>query len=184
VIESGAGGAIDPRYDHLDPSPRHETELERYDRNLNELLGEPRVALPGVQVLFAFLLVVPFNQRFRSVSHFERSLYLATLLLTLLAPMLLMAPTIVHRLHFRRGDKPYVVRTANRLTIVGLAVFAVAMTCAVLFVTHFLFGPATSIITKSLVAVGFALIWFVLPIRSRPREPTGLAREEPTPPTT
>ncbi len=88
---------------------RRETELERYDRNLNELMGELRVALPGVQVLFAFLLVAPFNQRFGSVSHFERRLYLATLLCTLLASILLIAPTIIHRLEFRQEDVPLVV---------------------------------------------------------------------------
>src|SRR3954454_11879411 len=75
---------------------RSETELERYDRNLNELLAELRVALPGVQVLFAFLLVAPFNQRFAKVDGFGRDLYLATLLLTLLASILLIAPTIIH----------------------------------------------------------------------------------------
>src|SRR5438477_9088278 len=86
---------------------RSETELERYDRNLNELLGELRVALPGVQVLFAFLLVAPFNQRFGTVSSFERALYLCALLLTLLASILLIAPTMIHRLHFQLGAKAY-----------------------------------------------------------------------------
>ena len=146
---------------------RHETELERYDRNLNELLGELRVALPGVQVLFAFLLVAPFNQRFGTVSSFERALYLCALLLTLLASILLIAPTMIHRLHFQLGAKAYIVHTANRLTIAGLAVFAVAMTAAVLLVTHYLFGPATAIVTTAVVVGGFALTWFVLPMRSR-----------------
>src|SRR5437764_10334183 len=98
-------------------SGRSETELERYDRNLTDLLGELRVALPGVQVLFAFLLVAPFNQRFGSASTFERDVYLAALLLTLLACILLMGPTIVHRIHFRLGEKGYVVEMANRLMI-------------------------------------------------------------------
>jgi len=146
---------------------RHETELERYDRNLNELLGELRVALPGVQVLFAFLLVAPFNQRFGTVSSFERALYLCALLLTLLASILLIAPTIVHRLHFQLGEKAYIVHTANRLMIAGLAVFAAAMTCAVLLVTHYLFGPALAIVTTAFVVGGFALTWFVLPMHSR-----------------
>jgi hypothetical protein len=146
---------------------RRETELERYDRNLSELMGELRVALPGVQVLFAFLLVAPFNQRFGSVSHFERRLYLATLLCTLLASILLIAPTIIHRLEFRQGEKAYVVQTANRLTIAGLSMFAVAMTSAVLLITHYLFGPATAIITTTIVAVAFALIWFAVPVRRR-----------------
>src|SRR2546427_8167880 len=87
---------------------RRETELERYDRNLNEILSELRVALPGVQVLFAFLLVAPFNQRFGTVSKFERRVYFATLLCTLFAPILLIAPALVHRLTFRLGQKAYV----------------------------------------------------------------------------
>src|SRR5438874_819729 len=99
---------------------RSETELERYDRNLSELLIELRVALPGVQVLFAFLLVAPFNQRFGTVSDFERKLYFATLLCTLLASILLIAPTVVHRLQFARGHEKSVVYTATRLTIAGL----------------------------------------------------------------
>jgi Family of unknown function (DUF6328) len=146
---------------------RNETPLERYDRNLTELTGELRVALPGVQVLFAFLLVAPFNQRFGSVSGFERDLYLAAPLLTLFSAILLMAPTVVHRLHFQLDEKAYVVRTANRLMIAGLAVFALAMTCAVLLVTHYLFGDATSIAATALVVGGFATVWFVLPLRSR-----------------
>lgn len=146
---------------------RRETELERYDRNLSELMAELRVALPGVQVLFAFLLVAPFNQRFGTVSHFERSLYFATLLCTLLASILLIAPTVIHRLTFRQGEKAYVVQTANRLTIAGLSVFAIALTSAVLLVTHYLFGAATAILTTAIVVVAFGLIWFALPLRRR-----------------
>jgi hypothetical protein len=146
------------------PGGRRETELERYDRNLSELMAELRVALPGVQVLFAFLLVVPFNQRFGTVSHFERRLYLATLLCTLLASILLIAPTLVHRLEFRRGEKARVVQVANRLTIAGLSVFAIAMTCAVLLVTHYLFGAVTAIVTTAIVTALFATIWFALPL--------------------
>jgi hypothetical protein len=146
---------------------RGETELERYDRNLNELLGELRVALPGVQVLFAFLLVAPFNQRFGTVSEFERVLYLAALLLTLVASILLIAPTVVHRLNFQLGEKRYVVHMANRLMIAGLAVFALAMTAAVLLVTHYLFDATLATVTTALVAAGFLLVWFGLPIRNR-----------------
>jgi len=129
------------------------------------LMSELRVALPGVQVLFAFLLVAPFNQRFSTLSHFERRLYLVTLLCTLLASILLIAPTLQHRLEFRRGEKAYLVRAGNRLTILGLTVFAVAMTCAILLVTHYLFGATTAIITTAVVGACIALIWFVIPLR-------------------
>lgn len=146
---------------------RRETELERYDRNLNELMGELRVALPGVQVLFAFLLVAPFNQRFGRVTHFERGLYFTALLCTLLASILLIAPTVIHRLQFRQGEKLYVVQTANRLMVAGVSVFAIAMMSATLLVTHYLFGPATATITTTAVAIAFGLIWFGLPLRRR-----------------
>ena len=146
---------------------RRETALERYDRNLTELTGELRVALPGVQVLFGFLLVAPFSKRFGRVSNFEQDLYLAALLLTLLATMLLIAPTMIHRLEFQRGEKAYVVQTANRLMISGLTVLAVAMTIAVLLVTHYLFGAPTAIVTTIIVVGAFILIWFLLPLRRR-----------------
>ncbi len=148
---------------------RKETELERYDRNLVELMGELRVALPGVQVLFAFLLVAPFNQRFSTVSRFERDLYFATLLLTLMASTLLIAPTVIHRIQFRRGQKAYVVMTANRLTIAGMSVLAAALTSATALVTHFLLGQTTAIITTVLVATVLAGFWFALPLSRRRR---------------
>ena len=146
---------------------RAETELERYDRNLTELMGELRVALPGVQVLFAFLLVAPFNQRFGQTTTFERDLYFAALLCTLLSSILLIAPTVIHRLEFRRGQKGYVVKIGNRLTIAGLLVLAVAMTCAVALVTHYLFGPATAIVTTAVAVLAFSTIWFVAPLLRR-----------------
>ena len=146
---------------------REETDLERLDRNLIELMGELRVALPGVQVLFAFLLVAPFNQRFGSVTQFERRLYFAALLCTLLSCILLIAPTLVHRLQFRLGQKAHIVTLANRLTIMGLTVFAIAMTCAVLLVTHYLFGTTTAVVTTVIVAIAFVVTWYLLPLRNR-----------------
>jgi hypothetical protein len=160
--ESAASGS--PETPRGSASRRDETEFERYDRNLVELMGELRVALPGVQVLFAFLLIAPFNQRFGTASEFDRKLYFATLLLTTLSSILLIAPTVMHRLTFRQGQKSYLVRVANRLTIAGMAVLAVAMTSAVALVTHYLFGQGTAIITASGVLVAFALIWFALPL--------------------
>src|SRR3954468_8554123 len=99
---------------------RHETHDERVDRNLTELLNEVRVALPGVQVLFAFLLVVPFNQRFLELTTAERWVYYAALLSTALAAALLIAPSSYHRLRFRQGDKEQMLFTSNRLLVSGL----------------------------------------------------------------
>jgi Family of unknown function (DUF6328) len=146
---------------------RDETEAERYDRNLTELMGELRVALPGVQVLFGFLLVAPFNARFGHTTHFERRLYFAALLLTLLASILLIAPTMLHRLEFRQGRKDYVVELGNRLTISGLSVLAAAMTCAIALVTHYMFGQTTTIVTTIVTAAVFAVVWFAIPLRRR-----------------
>ncbi len=153
---------------------REESELERLDRNLIELMGELRVALPGVQVLFAFLLVAPFNQRFGKTTHFERGLYFGALLCTLVASILLIAPTVIHRLEFRHGDKGYVVRTGNRLTIAGLIVLAAAMTCAITLVTGFLFGTAAAIGTAAFAVFAFTMVWFVVPLwRRRAIGPAG-----------
>ena len=146
-------------------SGRHETEKERIDRNLQEMLGELRVALPGVQVLFAFLLVVPFNQRFGQVTDFQKTLYLITLLFTTASSICLIAPTAHHRLEFRRQDKENIVRTGNRIVVAGLALLAIAMTGAVLFVTDVVYGTTTTTAAAGGVALAFAVIWYAIPLR-------------------
>jgi hypothetical protein len=146
---------------------RNETEKERLDRNLNELLQELRVALPGVQVLFAFLLTVPFQQGFQKATDFQKDVYGVTLLLTALASALLMAPSAYHRLEFRQDDKQHIVFMANRLSIVGFAVLAAAMSSAVLLVTDYLYSSTTS----ALATIGAALVlyglWYALPLARR-----------------
>jgi hypothetical protein len=144
---------------------RDETEDERVDRNLQEMLGELRVALPGVQVLFAFLLVVPFNQRFTEVTQFQKTVFFATLLCTTASTLCLIAPTTHHRLEFRQQHKQEIVSTGNRVVILGLLLLAIAMTGVVLLVTDFLYGSTTTIIASAAVAVAFALIWYAIPLR-------------------
>lgn len=151
------------------PSGRDESEAERLDRNLGELLQELRVALPGVQVLFAFLLAVPFQQEFSKVSEFEKKIYFATLLLTAVSAALLIAPSAYHRLTFRYQQKYRLVFVSNRLTIAGLAALALAMTCAVLLITHLLFGTATTVVVTALILAMFVLLWAVLPLKRRLR---------------
>jgi O-antigen/teichoic acid export membrane protein len=153
---------------------RRESENERLDRNLIELLTEVRVAIPGVQVLFAFLLVLPFNQRWTSVSSFDRKLYLATLLCTALATVLLVAPTVHHRLLFQRHEKRFLVMTAHRLSQAGLATLALAVTCAIALVTHVaLGGTITTAIVAAVVALCFAAVWYALPLgHRRPAKPS------------
>jgi uncharacterized protein involved in cysteine biosynthesis len=144
---------------------RDESESERIDRNLQEMLGELRVALPGVQVLFAFLLVVPFNQRFGQVTDFQKTLYLITLLFTTASTICLIAPTAHHRLEFRQQDKEKIVTTGNRIVIVGLGMLAIAMTGAVLFVTDVVYSSTTTIAAATGVALAFAVLWFAIPLR-------------------
>ena len=143
---------------------RAESAKERLDRNLEELLGGLRVALPGVQVLFAFLLVLPFQSRFPDVTAFQEKVYFATLLCTAMASVLLIAPSARHRIRFRKDDKAYVVFTANRLAIGGLAFLGLGMAGAVLLVSDFLFGAVAAIIATAAVVVGVAWLWFGSPL--------------------
>lgn len=149
------------------PSGRDETEEERLDRNLGELLQELRVALPGVQVLFAFLLAVPFQQNFSKISEFEKRVYFATLILTTISAALFIAPTAYHRLTFRYQQKHRLILVANRCAIGGLVALALAMTCAVLLITDVLFGTVTTIITVAVISALFVLLWLALPLRRR-----------------
>jgi hypothetical protein len=153
---------------------RDETEKERLDRNLNELLQELRVALPGVQVLFAFLLTVPFQQGFQKATSFQTDVYGITLLLTALASALLMAPSAYHRLEFRQNDKKHIVFVANRFAIIGFGVLAAAMTSAVLLVTDYLYSTTTSLLATVGAAVVLYGLWYAAPLARRAKR----AREE------
>jgi hypothetical protein len=144
-----------------------ESEKERTDRALSELLGELRVALPGVQVLFAFLLVVPFNQRYEQVSSFGEAVYYATLLCTAVASALLIAPSVHHRVQFGQEQRKQIVETANRLVIAGLAFLALAMTGAILLITDFAFGDTAAALATAGVAVTFAVVWYAIPLLRR-----------------
>jgi Family of unknown function (DUF6328) len=146
---------------------RRETSHERLDRNLEELTGELRVIVTGVQVLFAFLLIVPFNTGFAGIGDFERAVYFVTLLLAALAAVCTIAPSAQHRLLFRHDDKQYLVAAANRIVIAGLASLALAMCGALLLVASELFGVLPGVLTVLGAAVAFALLWFVLPLRRR-----------------
>jgi hypothetical protein len=146
-------------------SGRDETEEERLDRNLMELLQELRVAIPGVQVLFAFLLVVPFNQRFPDITTFQQTIFFVTLLLATSATAFLIAPTVHHRVQFREQDKERIVITANRFAIVGLALLAAAMTGAILLITDMLYKSTTVTIVSAVVAVMFFALWYAVPLR-------------------
>src|SRR3954464_6532648 len=146
---------------------RNETPLERCDRNLIELLQEVRVAQTGVQVLFAFLLTVPFTGRFHDISDTERSVYLVTLMLAGAAAVLLIAPTSHHRLLFRCGDKERLVMVANRYAIAGLIAVAATMVGAVLLVSLLVIGSLGASRATAAAARGCGWSWCVEPLRRR-----------------
>ena len=153
---------------------RDETEKERIDRNVSELLGELRVALPGVQVLFAFLLVLPFNQRFVSVTGFQKAIYLVTLLATALSAVILIAPSMQHRLQFREDNKAAILHDANRLAVLGASVLAVAMCGVVMLVTDYVFGTVAMLISVAGLVIAIGLLWYAVPaLRLRQRRARG-----------
>jgi MFS family permease len=143
--------------------PREESQVQRADRNLGELLQELRVAGLGVQVLFGFLLSLPFTNRFARLSGAQRDLYLATLVLAAVATALLVGPVAYHRLVFRRGQKERLVRAASVMAIGGLAAVALAVSAAVLLVTSYVGGGLAAGLITFFVAGLFGLLWFVFP---------------------
>ena len=138
---------------------REESEEERLDRNLNELLQGLRVALPGVQVLLAFLLVVPFQQGWARVTDFEKTVYYATLLLTAAACICLIAPTARHRMRFRELDKEWIVKGSNRLAIAGLVFMGAAITGVLLLVSSVVYDD-TALIGVVPAVFGLLVFWF------------------------
>ena len=145
-------------------------EPKDLDRELIELLNELRVTLPGVQVLFAFLLIAPFSQGFVRVNDLQKYAYLAALTFAALASAFLIAPTPYHRIRFRDRDKEAMLRIANRLALVGTVCLATAISCALFFVTDFLFkSPVPALVTAAVVAV-IATFWYALPLRRELRD--------------
>jgi hypothetical protein len=149
------------------PDPRDESEAERDDRNLAELLQELRVAGLGVQVLFGFLLSLPFTTRFSGLSHGQRDLYLASLVLAAVATALLLGPVAYHRLVFRRGQKERLVRSASVMAIVGLIAVDLAVSAAVLLVTSYVTSNLAAALISVFVFCVFGALWFAFPLARR-----------------
>lgn len=141
-----------------------EDEKKRIDRELQELLQELRVAIPGVQVLFAFLLTMPFSQGFDRISSTERYTYFASLLFAAAATALLISPTSYHRIHFRSGEKKRLLFTSNRLAIAGLLLLALAIALALYVITSFLFGTASALLVSGAAGAWFGWFWYGLPL--------------------
>ncbi len=163
---AGQGPAPDPAHpgEELDPD---ETPKQRLDRELIELLNEVRVALPGAQVLFAFLLVLPFQNRFDDLTRLQVDLYAGALMATAAAIALLIAPSSYHRLNFRRPMKERMIRWANRLLIGGMVLVAAGVTLAVALVIDIALGDVAAIVLGGGTALWFAWFWFVVPLWRR-----------------
>jgi hypothetical protein len=182
-MAAGAPQSTDPEppgHARLEAEPerlRDETDTERLDRNLIELLQEVRVVQTGVQVLFAFLLTAPLAARFTELTRFQRWDYFVTLLATGAAAILLIAPTAYHRILFRCGDKEYLVQVANRFTLAGLAFVGISMTGALLLVSDLMFDGAIVAATVALPALGCVAFWCLMPLSRK----TSLRRQEASP---
>lgn len=148
---------------------RQESEEQRDDRNLVELVQELRVVGLGVQVLFGFLLSLPFTNRFDRLDGGQRGLYLASLVMSAVATALLIGPVAYHRLVFRQGLKEPLVRFANVLAIAGLAAVGTAVLLAVLLVTDYVAGALTAALITAFVACMFGGLWFTIPLSRRER---------------
>jgi hypothetical protein len=146
---------------------RDESQEERADRNLAELLQELRVAGLGVQVLFGFLLAIPFATGFRRIGTVQRDLYITTLLLAVLATVLLLGPVAYHRLVFRRRQKEDLVRAANIMAILGLVAVSLAICAAVALVLSYVAGGLPAILITAIVGALFAGLWFAYPLARR-----------------
>jgi hypothetical protein len=145
------------------PDDRDREERKR-DRQMIELLNELRVALPGVQILFAFLLTVPFSQRFGDLTAFQRDVYYVTLMATALSAACLIAPSASHRLRFHQGERRWLVESANELMIAGLVFLAIALGGSVLLITDIMFDGARVWIYTGIVAAIILGLWFVRPL--------------------
>jgi len=141
-----------------------ESPGERANRELIELLNELRVALPGVQVLFAFLLIVPFSQGFDKLDNGDRRVYFAAVLATVAATICLIAPTAHHRLRFRSGVKEQLLHVANVFAIVGLVLLAFAMAAVTFVITGVIYPGTTPKVVTGVLAGAFIVVWFVLPL--------------------
>jgi hypothetical protein len=139
-------------------------EEAKRDRQMLELLNELRVALPGVQILFGFLLTVPFAQGFQRVTPTQRTLFYATLLATAAATICLIAPSATHRLRFHKSDRAYIVETANKYLIAGLGFLGIAIVLAIALITDYLYDHWIVWVAPAVVALFLAGFWFARPL--------------------
>jgi Family of unknown function (DUF6328) len=147
-----------------DTEPSSETRKQRVDRELNELLGELRIALPGVQMLFAFLLTVPFYARFETLNGFYRAVFFATFTCTTIAAVFMIAPSSNHRISFRAQDKERLLLRANSFAIVGVAFLALAICGVMYFIAGMVLGQGSAPYAAGATAALIALTWYLAPL--------------------
>lgn len=149
------------------PDESGESPEERVSRELDELLQQLRITLPGVQVLFAFLLTVPFTQRFHLIDGIARDMFFVAFLTTAAATALLLAPVAYARIQFRQFDKERLIRLGTFAAIVGLALLAVSLSASTFVVTQVLFSNRAAGLVAALTLLVFVLAWFVVPLLAR-----------------
>lgn len=142
-------------------------ESDKRDRQMSELLSELRIALPGVQILFAFLLTAPFAQGFQRITETQKTLFYATLLATAASLICLIAPSATHRMRFHKSDRAFIVESANKFLIAGLAFMGTAIVLAIAMVTDFLYDHWIVWVAPSAIAVVLAGVWFIRPALRR-----------------
>jgi hypothetical protein len=142
---------------------------EDLDRELIELLNELRVALPGVQVLFAFLLAVPFANGWKNVDGSEKAAFFVAFLATAVASALLIAPSAFHRIEWRSHDKEHLLAISNRFTIAGMAFLALAICAVVFLIADYIYNSIAGIVLAALAVVLYGGLWYLLPLARRAR---------------
>lgn len=140
---------------------------EELDQEWSELVEELRLVLPGADVLFGFLLVLPFQQAFGSLTAFQRGIYFGALIAAAVACVLLISPSVNHRLRWREGEKESLLRSATRMSIAATVCIAFAMIAAIAVITDLLFGSSATAIVTAVVATIFAWFWYGLPFWTR-----------------
>jgi hypothetical protein len=156
--------------DEFEDKSKHqggEPEKERVDRELIELLNEIRIALPGVQVLFAFLLILPFQQGFAETSGEDRAVFTLALLASALAAAMLISPSMYHRLNFRQGNKEQMLFDANRLMIAGMVILAIGVACSIYLIADVVYGGTVAVAATLGTLIVYFLLWIVLPLIRR-----------------
>ena len=138
-------------------------ESDRRDRQMSELLSELRIALPGVQILFAFLLTAPFAQGFQRITDTQKTLFYATLLATAASLICLIAPSATHRMRFHKSDRAFIIESANKFLIAGLAFMGTAIVLAIAMVTDFLYDHWIVWVAPLAIAGALAGVWFIRP---------------------